>query len=375
MGMGISLVFALAAGLLLWTEGAALSAPATKYPAFKLAEEEGISSGRFIAPNESGYRYFKPYLHGKKGVLVSVGTFRSLIDANFGDFDHVIQLDYDQLATQFNRANIQLLATSKDRYEYIARVLIPDGAPDLVKKLRTGKLDHAGFLLEARNRIESYLRTGRYSAKQRSVAASLAKALGEPLPIEGMPSLRLGLISFFRQALSAPIDDAPYFASNTGFEKLRIMALEGRITAVNGSLSGQKTMASIAKRTRALDLEISVVDLSNASDKLIEYSHETLEPFLTNMARLPFSKDAVVLFTVDIRNGGSGLAQVSDGGWAAYLGKPAQEFLAAAKEGAFQSKEAFMKFAAAPVGIYSPPEARCLATARNALLQLSKLDK
>src|SRR5437868_4980413 len=60
-----------------------------KTPA-EIETEEGAHNGSFIFPNEKKSYAFKDIVKGKKGALISVGTFRSLRLASFGDFEKVI---------------------------------------------------------------------------------------------------------------------------------------------------------------------------------------------------------------------------------------------------------------------------------------------
>ncbi len=64
----------------------------------------------YVVPNETYPEAFRQILsHVKGGVLISVGTFRGLIDACMGTFDRVILLDYNKKATVFNKLNLELL--------------------------------------------------------------------------------------------------------------------------------------------------------------------------------------------------------------------------------------------------------------------------
>lgn len=298
------------------------------------------ASARYIAPNEHESRLFVPYLRGAQGALISVGTFRTLNDAAHGDFSTVIMLDYAERTTKFNRANLKLIAASKDRYEYLTRLFARDLDADVLEKARGGKLKDVVFMreLKAAPRLSDH----RWTDEQRA-ALDLVESpefRHDKRLRRISQSLQLGLELGILHFLDKPGRwDAAFWSSDARFEKIQGLIAEKRIVAVLGDLSGAGTMTDLAHALKARGEQVGVLDLSNALDYIVPPNKG--DRFLKNLERLPWAGDALVLFTnraftskLHERMGKVGYGD----GWAYYVTSH-ERFMRGARAGALESPE------------------------------------
>lgn len=90
-----------------------------------------------------------------------------------------------------------------------------------------------------------------------------------------------------------------WLADAEAYSYVRTMFTTGRIRVLQGDLAGRSTMASIAASSRALDVPVKVLYLSNAEEYLF-YG----DRFATNVRALPIAADSVVLRTIHERFAG-----------------------------------------------------------------------
>jgi len=234
-----------------------------------LPQEPGGFSGGYIVPNEHNSHLYAPVLKGKPGALISVGTFRSLNDAAMGEFSHVVLLDQDHMTTAYNRSNVDLIANSRDRFEYLANLFgaNPAEVEPLLRDVRAGRLSDKMFL--------GLLNSSKVGGSRFDIGPALSKA-----------------------AENSAQWNSTYYGSDAGFAKIRKMALDGRILAVSGDLAGARVMPAIARGLTERGIQVSAVDISNAHESVYSRWSE----FIGNLRALPLRPDASVLFT-----GGSGV--------------------------------------------------------------------
>lgn len=220
-----------------------------------------FSGGMFIMPNESRADAWQPALYGKRGAYISVGTFRGLNTAAYNDFSHVVLVDVDARSVEFNRLNLELIAQSPTRAAYL-KYLTGKGAT----KKQLAQLSPEG------QRI------------YRSFLAGPSDSFGRfRLPIQEED--HTGHL-FTRKNT--------FVSSDKIYAQLRKQILEGRFRALNGSLSGDSTLADLGEAFRKAKVEVSALDISN----VLEYLRgETQRAFLRNLERLPFERDGKVLLT------------------------------------------------------------------------------
>lgn len=270
-----------------------LSAYAVRIPGpFDNIVQDGTGHGNgFIVPNEFNYLSFTPSLRDKQNVLISVGTFRAFQAAAVGNFQYAIFMDYAQEVTLFNH--------------YLAGVI----------KNSSNRLDFLDQLFEYKN-----VTTALDNRNESIVINSLA--------LNQHSNRNSDRNQFLKAMIRIYQDDKTknenFLTSDYLFEKLKVMIQEDRIKILNGSLSGKDTMLDLAYVLRQNKLTVSVLDISNALDYIVQY--QEFNSFLANVSRLPMSPDASVLFTLTI-TGNFKIAPQVQNGWV-YLDFPIEKYKA-----------------------------------------------
>lgn len=83
----------------------------------------GAERGKHIVPNEDRYTQFAIQAKFAQGVLLSVGTFRTLAVASFGQFSHVVLFDVDPGIVDFNKLQIEALKQSPTAADFLAKLI------------------------------------------------------------------------------------------------------------------------------------------------------------------------------------------------------------------------------------------------------------
>jgi len=231
-----------------------------------IVETAGTATGKYLIPNEFHTDEFRPILSGRKGALISVGTFRTLIDASYGDFDNVILADIDSITTEFNQLHLELIAESSSREDYLQRIASFPAHSDSLEQ------------------IHRLLR-------MRMGPGGLYGDAGPPL-----------LARFVEKATSDSQRLFPdsFLNSDQAFLKIQTGIREGRYAAVQVDLAGLQ-MGKLSSQLRAQGVRISVIDLSNALEHIGAKSLDSVKTFWANLGALPLLPDAVVLMTINTR--------------------------------------------------------------------------
>ena len=251
--MSVKLLFPLI--LFFWQN----SAFALTQPDFdKIQDDQNQAfSSLYLAPNEDSYWQFAPSLSERTDVLLSVGTFRTLVAASYGKFDHVIMADLDQRIVDFNKRQIAALKVSKTVESFLAHLL---GYRESQAAIHEAMQGHPEQL---QNFIATHVQDGPETQYILKVASLAAKD----------PSN-----SFLK-------DPAAY-------DRLHQLAVEGRIYAVAASLANTTTYYKIAELLKRENLKVGAIDVSNVPDYIC--LRKNLSEFLYNLMTLPFTSDAVI---------------------------------------------------------------------------------
>ena len=211
----------------------------------RVREEAAHGQGAFVVPNEVA-RVFAKVIAGRarSGGVLAIGSLRGLEDAvtaldGVDDLPagfRLIQLDRDPGVTRFNLEHLRALASRA------SRETIREGLRGMVIGRHGTFADHLGAL----------------DAVPEEKAHTV---LGDP----------------------------------TRFARARALARSGRILPVNGDLAGAHTIRDLGRALRARGEKLSVIDLSNAGEYVGDGGMDRLAQ---NLASLPLSDDAIVLFTV-----------------------------------------------------------------------------
>ncbi len=276
---------------------------------------EGVD-GTFINPNESRPHLWKPCLKSLTGTYIGVGSgLRALSNAALGDFEDIVQFDYDLGISAFNRINLELIKRAKTRHEYLSLLYTGAIQEDLIAQK---PLDDQSFVAElvkraSQERFNSkYKKLGlnlpEFSAEyskyidQRSkeingfIAVSPSKTMFDIL--EGkvhLPDRLRGLIHAFEdgEAWQSTIlgDDALY-------QRIRQKVLDGKVTIVTGNLVGSEAMRTLGNALRKNGKRVGALDISNTMQ--LAANPQTRDGFFRNLNDLPWSEDGRLLFTSEI---------------------------------------------------------------------------
>jgi hypothetical protein len=252
-----------------------------------IPEETDYDGGtHFVLPNEYAFQAFESALQGKKGVFISVGTFRTVHESLFADFDQVVMLDHDPVVSEFNRQILTLAAHAQNREEFLKELLALD------PRYR-----------DLPNRIFGRFKEG----------GSWEKTI---------------------------------FGSDAVFEKFKQGIAAGKYLVMTASLTGNRTMPALASALKKAGAHVSALDVSNSPDYIASatgYADTPViaEQFKKNIAALPWAEDGVVLHTVP--KGDLGLPRDRIDDWV-YFSTPVRDFVSGAEQGAFLNSQNAVRF-------------------------------
>jgi hypothetical protein len=252
--------------------------------------------GNYLFPNELLLVLGKSIAGlGNEGALVSVGTIRTFIDALAMGAKDVVLLDHDAQSTRFNEVLVDLIKSSPDRHTFFARLLGISNVESFIRQARQGPTDPASQL--ERDRLFTD------ALKKESLDQN-----GELPPLtDAVDRHHWSSIGFQQRKFAELPRKAPeywarsWMGNDAAYAELQNLVATGSFVPLNGSLSGATALPSIAQAFASAGKKISVLDLSNALDYMVNPMnfpkgdgfgalHKTLEA-------IPFSENARVLLT------------------------------------------------------------------------------
>lgn len=274
---------------------------------------------KFIKPNEPSPFLFKSHLKEKKGALVSVGSFRTFIDAGMGNFDTVVGFDISPHVTRFNRYHQKLLTqidelqayTKEKRVLYLLalRNLWPKNSHAL-KQLIRSRADICAHL--AQNKPVPL--RGKFKDPPASIAktishmrASLASDIEADLRFSVTGIFNSHEISSLLEAYYEPDalkrnDGDPisyYWESDKAWRKLIGYFKAGKFNHVTMDITNFESMEKLKTALNNLNIKVSVLDISNLLDWVSQAGE--IERFVNALANMDFSPEALVFITHDKR--------------------------------------------------------------------------
>lgn len=226
--------------------------------------------GGFLWPNEFWLEDFARAVEKKEGVYLGVGTFRTLGMLGLGNFSHGILLDYDSTVVKFNRANLQLIKTSKDRCEYLSRLFGADLTEADIVQLDSGKIPSKLNSLERNSPAEDIFQMNQ----------------ARPAQLSALRQQYMRRRDQWRMAI---------FGSDKIFSRVKALAEADQIKVVLGNVTEEgPALTSIRRELTKSGVEISVVDTANVGDS---FDSDGKLSLLSTLRKLPLSKDAIHLST------------------------------------------------------------------------------
>lgn len=246
---------------------------------------DGFGQG-FIVPNEFGYLSFVPYLKNQNEVLISVGTFRAFQAASMGEFKYVFLFDYAAEVVQFNKMLLDFIKLSRNRLHFLDLLFGTNRAYEKLENNNDSLLMNE-LSLNEKNNLKKFLRK---------------------------------IIQLYKDPTTY---GANFLTSDYYFEKVKYLASNNRFVLINGSLSGEESLSDLSSLLKQRNLEVSVLDVSNAKDYIIR--SKQLSNYYRNLKRLPWSKDAKVIWSVPAHFEYF-VGQNIQNNWA-YFGNPASDYV------------------------------------------------
>ncbi len=219
----------------------------------------------YVQSNEKRHDLFFPYITGKRGAYVGVGSDQNFTLIGRARSEFVFLMDIDYRVVGLHRI-YGLLIPKAENPEALIQYF------DAANKDATIAVLEEGF--QAQGIEGKQLRTliGGYKAARETVYRHLIRVL-ERAPRDGEPSTWLS--------------DPEMFAH------IQTLHRQGRVRIMSGDLTGQSTLRTVAAACRELGVELNVMYMSNAE----EYFMYTPD-FVQNIQGLPAGEDAVVVRTI-----------------------------------------------------------------------------
>lgn len=216
----------------------------------------------YVQSNETRHDLFSPFIEGRGGAFVGVGSDQSFTMAATAKAELLFLLDIDRRVVDVHS---------------IYAVLIPEAesAAALVDAFSEGRRDATITRLttafEDRDEADVRRLLREFRASRETIARHLTRVLHRT--VDGVP--------------------ASWLSDPQRFAHIQALYRAGRVRSMVGDLTGADTMTTIAAALTALESEVSAVYFSNA-EEYFSYSPQ----FIANIAALPAQEDAVVLRTI-----------------------------------------------------------------------------
>jgi hypothetical protein len=216
----------------------------------------------YIQSNETRHDLWFPYIRDRGGVYVGVGSDQNYTLMAVAKARYVVLLDIDQRVTDVHRMYAILIPEARD-------------PADLVD-------DFAAANAEAtRARIEAALADEPPEVRKRM--------------LRGFANGRETLHRHLLRVIERRRDGAPssWLSDPEQFAHVQALFRHGRVRAIVGDLTGERSMQTAAAAAKALGEHVGVLYLSNA-EEYFKY----IPSYVRNVSALPTNEQSVVLRTI-----------------------------------------------------------------------------
>ena len=256
--------------------------------------EMSYGIGAFIAPNENHTFNFLPSLAKTNGgVLISVGTFRTLTDAGLGNFNHVFMVDADPVTQLFNQLNLRAISTSKNRIEYLETLFQFQLSSTEKKKIASG--DANGVLTGVLKKLSE--KSNKWDHLDHT-KFDWGKVCGLRCD-----SILNDLLAKSIQIIENPtIARVNFLGSDEIFENAKKVIMNGKVQILTANLAGEfsGSFSQLCSLLRDKNLKVARIDLSNVAQYVLMSGGEASSKLFENLSRVPWEKNAEILFTADL---------------------------------------------------------------------------
>jgi hypothetical protein len=285
----------------------------------------------FILPNEFANDNYSCLLENSKGVLISVGTFRTLFNAVMGNFSHVIMFDFDENICNFNAVNLDLIraisltkhTVELQRFIYLCilcnvyisievlqsvsnSTLKPE--QELEQELEQEKLTTVFCLIldvikkdsdGKSNKLDNFARyfsTSDEKCLNTKTLTTVSRTLAEFSIIQQeFMNQQETLVRISRFHIDGKREMTPW-STDSSWEKLTSMIQSEQIQVVKSDLCQPFPQSMLTMLTER-GLQVSILDISNSQDYFL-YSLEKISAFQKNVDSLFKTVDMRILFTL-----------------------------------------------------------------------------
>lgn len=234
--------------------------------------------GSFLAPNEKMPQELRPLVakFAQTGAYVAFGTERGFTAASFSSrITHLVLVDHDASVVFYNRVNLALLKASKNREDYLKLRLARKHQDWLLKDWAEQNLDEeTSTILKSQDAFKWWKTVMKIS--------DFKQYHRDP----GTLRERVLRVSAFTKANQ--FFSANYLYEEAQYNRLKYLADRNRITVERAEAISPDFPELLSKLTILKDIDISVIDISNAWEP--EYMDElntrgflkSVEPLVSN---------------------------------------------------------------------------------------------
>lgn len=262
----------------------------------------GTESYGYLGSNETKQHLYEACLTDG-GAYVSVGT-GGINVASSGLVSHLFLMDYNRGIALFNKINLQLMARSRNRFEYLSRLLTGKVDPNFEKDAQTQLASAVINLVERtggefrRAQIDSELLDSwkKFGVNLSAEEWEALESKKGDLSVHALSgAIRSNIPTQIQRHVSSSTLGQTIYGNDTRFETLRRMILDRRVTVLIGDLTGSKTMASIGETLNApgVNLKLAAVNVSNVPGSLMEnpsIGRPQIHKMLTNLEKLQVTR-------------------------------------------------------------------------------------
>jgi hypothetical protein len=216
----------------------------------------------YVQSNETRHDLFFPYIAGKGGAYVGIGSDPNYTMMAASGCDLAFLMDIDYRVVDLHRIYEVLLPrseTPRDLIDFFAAEAKADTMALLDEAF--ANLEHA----ERRRVVRGY-KVGRETVRKHLERVVSRHRDGRPTSWLSDPEM---------------------------YAQVRALFREGRVRIMSGDLTGTASLKSVAKAARMLDVPVLLLYVSNA-EEYFKYTRQ----FAANIEALPITEDSVILRTI-----------------------------------------------------------------------------
>jgi hypothetical protein len=238
--------------------------------------EERKGTIAFISPNEFSPACYEEVLKKAEGTLLSVGTFRALIDFTNGSFDYAVLFDIGETICTFNCLHLDFIAAIGS-----IKDLSPAGQRMLYRFVLRDYDDNREKFWSLPDEIQQKMQDiwdiGFAETEKREWLSNVFHEL-----------------SRYKSSSSS---FAYFWEDDEKWLSLLSAIQEERIIIVSGDLLGDHVLSRVGQMLSVIDQKVSIIDISN-----IPTYKPDAEKLMKNLKQLPLADHASLLFTTGLQD-------------------------------------------------------------------------